>query len=138
MIGKIVEQRQRRSWCSRRACCSAFRAAMCTRCARRRAGDAGLHEGRVLHGEARAASPGDKADKHALLADELIKFRDYDHALEHLQKAKELGNSLDAARIDRMLPASRSTRSGQGARSARPDPGRRSRNTLLDYEKGRS
>lgn len=39
--------------------------------------------------------PGDDADKHILLAEDLIKVRDYDHAEEHLVKAKELGNSKD-------------------------------------------
>ncbi|MBP8299471.1 MAG: hypothetical protein KA020_03840 [Planctomycetes bacterium] len=84
-----------------------------------------------------AASPGDKADKHALLADELIKFRDYDHALEHLQKAKELGNSLDAARIDRMLARLTLYKEAAKERDLLDQiQAARSRNTLLDYEKG--
>ncbi|MEM7198970.1 MAG: hypothetical protein AAF628_01810 [Planctomycetota bacterium] len=38
-------------------------------------------------------APGDDADKHILFADLLVRARDYERAGEHLQKAKELGNS---------------------------------------------
>lgn len=42
-----------------------------------------------------ALAPGDNADKNVLLAAELIRVRDYDHAQVHLDKAKELGKSPD-------------------------------------------
>ncbi len=47
--------------------------------------------------------PGDSADKHLLLAEDLVKVRDYDRAYEHVQKAKDLDNSRDKARIEPML-----------------------------------
>jgi len=47
--------------------------------------------------------PGDKANKHMLLAEELIKFRDYDRAAVHLDKAKELDNATDKARVDVLI-----------------------------------
>lgn len=82
-------------------------------------------------------APGDKADKHVLLVDELIKFRDYDHALEHLDKAKELGNSLDPARVERTRQKLQLYRESAKERE-QLDLLRaaRSRNTMVDYEKG--
>jgi len=50
-----------------------------------------------------ALQPGQSSDKHMLLAEELIKVRDYDHAQEHLQKAKELGNSKNPPHLDALL-----------------------------------
>ena len=38
-------------------------------------------------------APGEDADKHILLADVLMRVRDYDRAEQHLQKAAELGDS---------------------------------------------
>lgn len=82
-------------------------------------------------------APGDKADKHVLLADELVKFRDYDRAYEHLQKAKELGNSLDPARIDKNLQRVQMHKeAGKESDLLGQIQAARSRNTLLDYEKG--
>lgn len=81
--------------------------------------------------------PGDKADKHALLADELVKFRDYDRALEHLQKAKELGNSLDPQKIEQRLQRVQLYKDFAKEREQIDAiVAARSRNTLLDYEKG--
>jgi hypothetical protein len=48
------------------------------------------------------AQPGTNADKHVLLAEDLIRFRDYERAGEHLDKAKNLGNTLDPQRLERM------------------------------------
>src|SRR5262249_43455679 len=45
-------------------------------------------------------APGDDADKHVTLAADLVKARDYVHALEHLNKAKELGTARDPARLE--------------------------------------
>ncbi len=44
-------------------------------------------------------APAENADLHAQLADELIRVRDYARAVEHLQKAKDLGNSRAPERI---------------------------------------
>lgn len=48
-------------------------------------------------------APGDSADKHMLLAEDLIKFRDYDRASEHLTKASELGNTNDANKLNTLI-----------------------------------
>jgi hypothetical protein len=50
-----------------------------------------------------ALEPGQSSDKHMVLAEELIKVRDYDHAADHLQKAKELGNSKNPPHLDALL-----------------------------------
>ncbi len=47
--------------------------------------------------------PGSEADKHVLLAETLIKVKDYDHAAEHLNAAKQLGTSRNPQQIDAML-----------------------------------
>tara|TARA_R110002072_G_scaffold228234_13_gene385461 strand:+ start:52059 stop:53552 length:1494 start_codon:yes stop_codon:yes gene_type:complete len=44
-------------------------------------------------------APGDDANKHMLLAEDLIKFRDYDRASDHLKKAEELDNATDKAKL---------------------------------------
>lgn len=48
-------------------------------------------------------SPGDNANKHMLLAEDLIKFRDYDRAAEHLDKAVELDNASDKAKLTTLI-----------------------------------
>jgi hypothetical protein len=50
-----------------------------------------------------AIAPGDNADLHVQLADELIRTRDYVRAADHLQKAKDLGNSRAPERIGPQL-----------------------------------
>jgi hypothetical protein len=47
--------------------------------------------------------PGQDADKHVLLADVLMKVKDYDHANEHLLTAKQLDNSKNKPAIDALL-----------------------------------
>jgi hypothetical protein len=44
-------------------------------------------------------APGDSANKHMLLAEDLIKFRGYARASEHLDKALELDNAGDKAKL---------------------------------------
>lgn len=44
-------------------------------------------------------APGNEANKHMLLAEDLIKFRDYDRASGHLAKAEELGNAGDKDKL---------------------------------------
>lgn len=84
-----------------------------------------------------ANPPGASADKHASLAEELLKFRDFDHAQEHLNKAKELGNSNDPARLDKLQ--ARLTLYREAAKEAELIDqiiGARSRGSLADFEKG--
>lgn len=50
-----------------------------------------------------AISPAENADLHAQLADELIRVRDYARAVEHLQKAKDLGTSRQPERLGPLL-----------------------------------
>ena len=81
--------------------------------------------------------PGDSADKHLLLAEDLVKVRDYDHAAEHLQKAKELDNSRDKQRVDTML--ARLLKYKEAARERElldQIQACRSRGQLVDIEKG--
>ena len=47
--------------------------------------------------------PGEEADRHVRLAELLIQVRDYAHAGDELQKAKELGNSRNPQQIDTLL-----------------------------------
>jgi hypothetical protein len=84
-----------------------------------------------------ALMPGGSADKHVGLAEDLIKFRDYDRAQEHLQKAKELGNSLDGARIDKLLTKlALYKEAAKEADLIDQITAARSRGSLLDFEKG--
>ncbi len=48
-------------------------------------------------------APGDDADKHILLADKLLKVRDYGHAELHLLKAKGLGGGRQPHLLDAKL-----------------------------------
>jgi len=77
------------------------------------------------------------ADQHVLLAEDLIKVRDYDHASDHLQKARELGNTKDQNRLDSMT-ARLDTYKGAAKERELLDQiqAARSRGTLLDFEKG--
>lgn len=82
--------------------------------------------------------PGTSADKHILLAEELIKVRDYDRAAEHLQKAKELGNSANPQHLESMLQ--RLARYKEAAKERElldQIQAARSRGQLGDFEKGK-
>lgn len=46
--------------------------------------------------------PGDEADRHIRIAELLILVRDYGHAGDHLQKARELGNSRNPQLLTRL------------------------------------
>ncbi len=48
-------------------------------------------------------APGDVADKHRLLAEDLVRVRDYQRALDHLNRAKELANSRAPEQIDALI-----------------------------------
>lgn len=82
--------------------------------------------------------PGTSADKHILLAEDLIKVRDYDRAAEHLQKAKELGNSANPQHLESMLQ--RLARYKEAAKERElldQIQAARSRGQLVDFEKGK-
>ncbi|MGE3171084.1 MAG: hypothetical protein AB7O97_00570 [Planctomycetota bacterium] len=48
-------------------------------------------------------TPGEEADLHKLLAEELMKVRDYARARTHLETAKRLGNSREPERVATLL-----------------------------------
>ncbi|MEI6128739.1 MAG: hypothetical protein WCR59_01610 [Planctomycetota bacterium] len=81
--------------------------------------------------------PGDNADRHMLLAEELMKARDYGHALEHLDKAKELANSKDSARLDERLEKVKLYIAAQKERETIDQIQiSRARGTQVDFEQG--
>lgn len=81
--------------------------------------------------------PGSSADKHMLLAEDLIKVRDYEHATEHLTKAKELNNSADPQRLEAMLQRLQRYKEAAKERELLDQiQAARSRGQLLDFEKG--
>ena len=78
-----------------------------------------------------------KADQHMVMAEDLIKVRDYRHAREHLDKATELGNTLDpdrlatlTTRLERYLEAAKERELLDKIQACR------SRGTLREFEKG--
>jgi len=77
------------------------------------------------------------ADLHVTLAEDLIKVRDYDHAGDHLQKARELDNTRDKPRLEAM---SKRLETYKGAAKERElldqIQAARSRGQLSDFEKG--
>ena len=84
-----------------------------------------------------ATQPGEEADKHLLLAETLMKVRNYDRALEHVAKAKELGNSKNPAQIDRMTEKlTRFKESEKELKALEDITAARSRGGLGDFEKG--
>lgn len=84
-----------------------------------------------------AMQPGEEADKHLLLAETLMKVRNYDRALEHVAKAKELGNSKNPAQIDRLNEKlTRFKESEKELKALEEITAARSRGGLGDFEKG--
>ena len=84
-----------------------------------------------------ALQPGDKADVHVLLAEELLRVGDYDRASEHLTVAKQLNNSRDPGQID--VLTARTQRFKEAAKEAKAIEdiaAARARGTLIDFEKG--
>lgn len=83
-------------------------------------------------------APGDSANLHMVLAEDLIRFRDYEHADEHLQKAKQLGNASDTQKLDLLIDRLKRFREAAkelGILEALQVA--RSRGQLADFEKGR-
>jgi hypothetical protein len=82
-------------------------------------------------------APGDVADKHVQLAEDLVRMRDYAHALDHLNRARELGNSRAPERIEKLTErvklyvAAKKERDVLDAIQVS-----RSRGTLRDFERG--
>ncbi|HEX5054063.1 MAG TPA: hypothetical protein VFZ65_19950, partial [Planctomycetota bacterium] len=77
------------------------------------------------------------ADQHVLLAEDLVKVRDYEHADEHLQKAKAAGDSRNPQHLESMI--TRLARYKEAANERRlldQIQAARSRGQLLDFDKG--
>jgi len=82
--------------------------------------------------------PDKSADKHVRLAEELIKFRDYARAAEHLQKAKEIGNSADPQQLDATMQRLQRYQEAAKEREMLDQiQAARSRGQLGDFEKGK-
>lgn len=82
-------------------------------------------------------APGDSADKHIVLAEDLVKVRDYDHAAEHLQKARELGNTANPQRLEQMTQRLQRYKEAAKERELLDQiQAARSRGQLADFEKG--
>lgn len=82
--------------------------------------------------------PGDDADKHVLLAETLTKVSDYEHATQHLEKARELGNSRDPQKLEAAL--ARLQRFKEAAKEMKllsEIEAARRRGGLVDFEKGK-
>lgn len=78
------------------------------------------------------------ADQHIVLAEDLIKVRDYDHAAEHLKTARELGNSRDPQRLDNLSQKLARYKDNAKERELLDDiQACRSRGNLVEFEKGR-
>jgi hypothetical protein len=85
---------------------------------------------------AKLADP-QSADQHMLLAEDLIKVRDYDHAGEHLELAGQLGNSRDPARLDSLRTKLARYKDAAMERELLDQISAcRSRRTLGEFEKG--
>ena len=85
-----------------------------------------------------AIQPGNDADKHVLLADDLVKMRDYDRAGEHLTKAKELGNSKNPQQVEAQLQKlARYKEAARELKLLEEIQATRSRGQLADFEKGK-
>lgn len=81
--------------------------------------------------------PGDQADRHMLLAENLVKVRDYERATEHLQRAKELGNSRNPKHLETLLARLQRFKEAQKELKLLEDvQAARSRGQLADFEKG--
>lgn len=82
--------------------------------------------------------PGESADKHMLLAEDMIKVRDYEHAGLHLQRATELGNSADPGRLEQLVQRLERYKAAAKERELLDQiVAARSRGKLADFEKGR-
>ncbi|MBL8727721.1 MAG: hypothetical protein JNM25_04770 [Planctomycetes bacterium] len=81
--------------------------------------------------------PGDSADKHILLAEDLVKVRDYDHAAFHLEEARKLANSANPQHLEVMTQRLQRYKEAAKERELLDQiQASRSRGQLLDFEKG--
>lgn len=81
--------------------------------------------------------PGDAADRHVLMAEDLIKVRDYEHAETHLTKARELGNSANPQHLEAMVQRLQRYKEAKVERELLDQiQAARSRGQLVDFEKG--
>ncbi|MEO6594464.1 MAG: hypothetical protein ABIP94_06905, partial [Planctomycetota bacterium] len=77
------------------------------------------------------------ADQLILLAEDLVKVRDYDRADEQLKKAKELGDSRNPQHLDSMLARlQRYKEAANERRQLDQIQAARSRGQVLDFDKG--
>ncbi len=82
--------------------------------------------------------PGESADKHVLLAQEMIKVRDYDHAEDHLRQAEALGNSKAPAQVAALLERLKRYKEAQKERELLDQiQVARHRGGIGDFDKGR-
>lgn len=82
--------------------------------------------------------PGGSADKHILLAEDLVKVRDYDRAFDHLVKARELGNSANPQHLEAMQQRLQRYKEAVKERELLDQiQAARSRGQLNDFEKGK-
>lgn len=91
-----------------------------------------------FYSERRAAhAPGDNADLHVLLAEDMLRVADYERAGEHLQEAKRLGNSRNPGQIDAMLGRLERFKAAQKEFGQLGEIAAcRSRGGLADFERG--
>jgi hypothetical protein len=84
-----------------------------------------------------AQPPGDNADLHVLLAEDLLRVADFDRAAEHLQKAKGFGNSRNPGQIDALLGKVERFKAAQKEFGLLAEiAAARSRGGLADFERG--
>jgi hypothetical protein len=84
-----------------------------------------------------ATPPGDDADKHLLLAETLMKVRNYERAREHVERAKELDNSKNKPQIEKLREkVTRFLESEKELKALEEITAARSRGGLADFEKG--
>jgi len=83
-------------------------------------------------------APGNEANKHMLLAEDLIKFRDYANAELHLDRAKELGNTTAPDQLDKLIDRlKRFKAAAKELGMLEQIQAERSRGKLRNFEKGR-
>lgn len=84
-----------------------------------------------------ALNPGNDADKWILFAEDMMKVRDFDHAGEGLDKAKELGNSKNPQHLEALLARlQRFKESAQELKFLEDIRTARNRAQAADFDKG--
>lgn len=82
--------------------------------------------------------PGDSADRHLQLAQDLIRVRDYERADEHIQTAQKLNNSRDPAKVASLADKLKRYRDSARERDLLDQiQVARARGTAMEFERGR-